>query len=289
MGIATYIAPLVLGLIMFGLGLGLTANDFIRVIQQPKNFVVGFICQLIILPIVALFLILIFRNFLDLSLELALGVMIIASVPGGVTTNVMTKFAKGDVGLSISLTAVISLISVITVPFIILNSAKMLGISIISEEITMGKIAVQMAAIVTIPVILGMIVRKYAEKFITSNISIVEKTTSILFLIIFIGVWIEERDNILRYVKEAGVITLVLNIAMMIIAYYIAKSFTTGMKQRKTISIECGLQNGTLALAVAKMIFNDEMLNLVIVPTATYALIMYITGFALIFMLRKFN
>ena len=289
MGIATYIAPLVLGLIMFGLGLGLTANDFIRVIQQPKNFVVGFICQLIILPIVALFLILIFRNFLDLSLELALGVMIIASVPGGVTTNVMTKFAKGDVGLSISLTAVISLISVITVPFIILNSAKMLGISIISEEITMGKIAVQMAAIVTIPVILGMIVRKYAEKFITSNISIVEKTTSILFLIIFIGVWIEERDNILRYVKEAGVITLVLNIAMMIIAYYIAKSLTTGMKQRKTISIECGLQNGTLALAVAKMIFNDEMLNLVIVPTATYALIMYITGFALIFMLRKFN
>ena len=289
MGIATYIAPIVLGLIMFGLGLGLTANDFIRVIQQPKNFVVGFICQLIILPVVALILVLIFRNYIDLSIELALGVMIIASVPGGVTTNVMTKFAKGDVGLSISLTAVISLISIITVPFIILNSAKMLGISIISEEITMGKIAVQMAAIVTIPVILGMIVRKYAEKFITSNISIVEKTTSILFLIIFIGVWIEERDNILRYVKEAGVITLVLNIAMMIIAYYIAKSFTTGMKQRKTISIECGLQNGTLALAVAKMIFNDEMLNLVIVPTATYALIMYITGFALIFMLRKFN
>ena len=289
MGIATYIAPIVLGLIMFGLGLGLTTNDFIRVIQQPKNFVVGFVCQLIILPVVALILVLIFRNYIDLSIELALGVMIIASVPGGVTTNVMTKFAKGDVGLSISLTAVISLISIITVPFIILNSAKMLGISIISEEITMGKIAVQMAAIVTIPVILGMIVRKYAEKFITSNISAVEKTTSVLFLIIFIGVWIEERDNILRYIKEAGLVTLILNIAMMIIAYYIAKSFTTGMKQRKTISIECGLQNGTLALAVAKMIFNDELLNLVIVPTATYALIMYITGFALIFILRKFN
>jgi len=289
MGIATYIAPIVLGLIMFGLGLGLTANDFIRVIQQPKNFVVGFICQLIILPVVALILVLIFRNYIELSIELALGVMIIASVPGGVTTNVMTKFAKGDVGLSISLTAVISLISIITVPFIILNSSKMLGISIISEEITMGKIAVQMAAIVTIPVILGMIVRKYAEKFITSNISAVEKTTSVLFLIIFIGVWIEERDNILRYIKEAGLVTLILNIAMMIIAYYIAKRFTTGMKQRKTISIECGLQNGTLALAVAKMIFNDEMLNLVIVPTATYALIMYITGFALIFILRKFN
>lgn len=289
MGIATNIAPIILGLIMFGLGLGLQTKDFLRVINHPKNFIVGFICQLILLPIVAWILILIFRNFIDLSLELALGVMIIASVPGGVTTNVMTKFAKGDVGLSISLTAVISLISIISVPFIIFNSAKMLGIQNISEEITMSKIAIQMAAIVTIPVILGMIVRKFAEEFVTSKVTTVERTTSILFIIFFIGVWLEEKDNLLRYIQEAGLVTLILNVVMMIIAYYIAKFFTTGMKQRKTISIECGLQNGTLAIAVAKMIFDEEMLNLVIVPTATYALIMYITGFALIFILRRSN
>ena len=289
MGIATNIAPIILGLIMFGLGLGLQAKDFLRVINHPKNFIVGFICQLILLPVVAWILILIFRNSMDLSLELALGVMIIASVPGGVTTNVMTKFAKGDVGLSISLTAVISLISIISVPFIIFNSAKMLGIQNISEEITMSKIAIQMAAIVTVPVLFGMIVRKFAEEFVTSKVTIIERTTSILFIIFFIGVWLEEKDSILRYIKEAGLVTLILNVVMMIIAYYIAKFFTTGMKQRKTISIECGLQNGTLALAVAKMIFDKEMLNLVIVPTATYALIMYITGFALIFILRRSN
>ena len=289
MGIATNIAPIILGLIMFGLGLGLQAKDFLRVINHPKNFIVGFICQLILLPVVAWILILIFRNSMDLSLELALGVMIIASVPGGVTTNVMTKFAKGDVGLSISLTAVISLISIISVPFIIFNSAKMLGIQNISEEITMTKIAIQMAAIVTVPVLFGMIVRKFAEEFVTSKVTIIERTTSILFIIFFIGVWLEEKDSILRYIKEAGLVTLILNVVMMIIAYYIAKFFTTGMKQRKTISIECGLQNGTLALAVAKMIFDEEMLNLVIVPTATYALIMYITGFALIFILRRSN
>jgi len=289
MEIATKIAPIVLALIMFGLGLGLTTKDFSRVINHPKDFIVGFICQLIILPIVAWILIMIFRTSLELSIELALGVMIIAAAPGGVTTNVMTKFAKGDVGLSISLTAIVSLISIISVPFIIFQSAKMLGVSNISEEIKMGMIALKMAGIVTVPVILGMILRKYAEKFVVSKISIVEKITGILFLIFFVGIWIEERENILKYIKEAGLVTLMLNVIMMFIAYYIAKIFTTGIKQRKTISIECGLQNGTLAVAVAKLIFDKGMLDLVIVPTATYALIMYITGFIFIYILRKSN
>jgi len=289
MEIATKIAPIVLALIMFGLGLGLTTKDFARVINHPKDFIVGFICQLIILPIVAWILILIFRTPLELSIELALGVMIIAAVPGGVTTNVMTKFAKGDVGLSISLTAIVSLLSIISVPFIIFQSAKMLGISNISEEITMWSIALQMTGIVTVPVISGMIVRKFAEKFVVSKVSIVEKITGILFLIFFVGIWIEEKENILKYIKEAGLVTLMLNVVMMFIAYYIAKIFTTGIKQRKTISIECGLQNGTLAVAVAKLIFDKEMLDKVIVPTATYALLMYITGFIFIYILRKSN
>ena len=289
MEIATKIIPLVLALIMLGLGLGLTTRDFLRVINNPRDFFVGFICQLIILPIVAWILIMIFKTPLELSIELALGVMIIAAAPGGVTTNVMTKFAKGDVGLSISLTAIISLISIISVPFIIFQSAKILGISNISEEITMGKIALEMAGIVTVPVILGMIIRKYAEKFVVSKISIIEKITGILFLILFVGIWIEERENILSYIKQAGLITLILNVVMMFIAYYLAKFFATGIKQRKTISIECGLQNGTLALAVAKMIFeeNEKMFEVVIVPTATYALLMYITAFIFMYIVRN--
>ena len=280
MEIVTKIAPLALAFIMLGLGLGLTTKDFLRVINNPRDFAVGFICQLIILPIVAYILVFIFR----LPVELALGVMIIAAAPGGVTTNVMTKFAKGDVALSISLTAVISLISIISVPFIILQSAKLLGFSNISEEITMTGIAIKMAGVVVIPVILGMIIRNFAENFISSKISIIEKITGILFIIVFSAIWIEERENIFSYLAQAGLIALILNVTMMFIAYYIAKFFATGVEQRKCISIECGLQNGTLAVFVATQIFNDVIY---IVPTAAYALIMYITAFIFMYIVRN--
>ena len=260
--------------------MGLTVRDFLRVINNPKDFIVGLICQLILLPIIAYILIII----LGTPVELALGVMIIAAAPGGVTTNVLTKFAKGDVALSISLTAVISLISIISVPFIIFQSAKLLGISNISEEITMTGIAIKMAGVVTVPVILGMIIRKFAERFISSNISIIEKITAFLFLIVFSAIWIEERENIFSYLAQAGLVTLLLNVVMMIIAYYIAKSFATGIEQRRCIAIECGLQNGTLAVFVATQIFSDIVY---IVPTAAYALIMYITAFIFMYIVRN--
>ena len=280
MEVVTKIAPIALALIMLGLGMGLTVRDFLRVINNPKDFIVGLICQLILLPIIAYILIITLRT----PVELALGVMIIAAAPGGVTTNVLTKFAKGDVALSISLTAVISLISIISVPFIIFQSAKLLGISNISEEITMTGIAIKMAGVVTVPVILGMIIRKFAERFISSNISIIEKITAFLFLIVFSAIWIEERENIFSYLAQAGLVTLLLNVVMMIIAYYIAKSFATGIEQRRCIAIECGLQNGTLAVFVATQIFSDIVY---IVPTAAYALIMYITAFIFMYIVRN--
>ena len=280
MEVVTKIAPLALALIMLGLGLGLTTNDFKRVVSNPKDFTVGLICQLIILPIVAYILIIVLRT----PAELALGVMIIAAAPGGVTTNVMTKFAKGDVALSISLTAIISLISIFSVPFIIFTSAKLIGISNISEQITMTGIAVKMAGVVTIPVILGMVIRKFVENFIVSKISIIEKITGILFIVVFASIWIEERQNIFSYLGQAGLVTLLLNIIMMTIAYYIARSFATGVEQRKCIAIECGLQNGTLAVFVATQIFSEIVY---IVPTAAYALIMYITAFIFMFFVRK--
>ena len=282
MEIVTKIAPIALALIMLGLGLGLTGRDFLRVINNPKDFVIGFVCQLLLLPIVAYILILI----LNLPVEIALGIMIIAAAPGGVTTNVMTKFANGDVALSISLTAIISLISIISVPFIILKSADLLGVTNISADITMTAITLKMALVVTVPVILGMIIRKFADNLISSNISIVNKITTALFVIVFAAIWIEERENIFNYLKQAGFAVLVLNVVMMILAYYIAKFFATGMKQRKCIAIECGLQNGTLAVFVATQMFNDITY---MIPTAAYALIMYLTGFVLIFILRRSN
>ena len=282
MEIVTKIAPIALALIMLGLGLGLTTKDFTRVIRNPKDFIIGLICQLILLPIIAYILILVFKT----PIEIALGVMIIAAAPGGVTSNVMTKFAKGDVALSVSLTAIISLISIISVPLIVFNSANFLGVSNISQEITLTGVALKMAGVVTVPVIIGMIIRRFSEKFISSNINIIEKITGILFLIVFAAIWIEERENIVSYLAQAGIIVLTLNIVMMLIAYFVAKSFATGIKQIKCIALECGLQNGTLAVFVATQIFSEITY---IIPTAAYALIMYITGFIFMYILRKSN
>ena len=283
MEIVTKIAPIILALIMLGLGLGLKLEDFGRVLKTPKDFIVGFISQLIILPIVAYILILIFRA----PPEIAIGVMIIAAAPGGVTSNIMTKFADGDVALSISLTAVISLLSIITVPLIIFTSADFLGITEISQNISMTGIALKMFLVVTVPVILGMIIRKVAENFIASKVGIFNKLNIVLFVIFFFAAFYEEKDNLISFIMQAGLITLILNVSMMVIAYYIAKAFASGVKQMRCIALECGLQNGTLAIFVSTQIFGTDILYAI--PTAAYALIMYITGFIFIFILRKFN
>ena len=282
MEIVTKIAPIALALIMLGLGLGLTVKDFKRVLTTPKDFLVGIVCQLILLPIIAYLIILVLR----LPIEIALGLMIIASAPGGVTSNVLTKFANGDVALSISLTAVGSLISIISVPFIVFTSADLLNVTEMSKEITMTGIAIKMALVVTVPVIFGMIIRFFADNFISSNLKMINKITGLLFIIVFIAVWVEERENIFSYLAQAGTAVLALNIIMMILAFYIAKFFASGIPQKKCISLECGLQNGTLAVFVATQIFDNAAY---VVPTAAYALIMYITGFIFIYLLRDKN
>ena len=281
MEIVTKIAPICLALIMLGLGLGLSVKDFTRILRVPKDFFVGFFSQLVILPIVALGVALI----LDLSAPIAVGLMIIAAAPGGVTSNVLTKFANGDVALSISLTAVVSLISIVSVPFVVITSADILGVTI-SSNISMTGIALKMALVVTVPVIIGMVIRGFAENFILSKINIINKITGWLFVIVFAAIWIEEKDNILNYLAQAGLAVLILNVTMMLIAYFIAKKFVSGIAQQKCIALECGLQNGTLAVFVATLMFDDIAY---IIPTAAYALIMYITGFIFIYILRKSN
>ena len=281
MEIVTKIAPICLALIMLGLGLGLSVKDFIRVLRFPKDFFVGFFSQLVILPIVALGVALI----LDLPAPIAVGLMIIAAAPGGVTSNVLTKFANGDVALSISLTAVVSLISIISVPFIIVTSADLLGV-VISTSISMTGIALKMSLVVTVPVIIGMVIRGFAENFILSKFNIINKITGWLFVVVFAAIWIEEKDNILTYLIEAGLAVLTLNVVMMTLAYIVAKKFVSGIPQQKCITLECGLQNGTLAVFVATLIFDDIAYMM---PTAAYALTMYITGFIFIYISRKSN
>ena len=282
MEIVTKIAPIALALIMLALGLGLTGQDFLRVLKQPKDFIVGLICQLILLPVIAFVLIKIFNT----PLELALGVMIIAAAPGGVTSNVLTKFANGDVALSVSLTAIISLISIISVPFIVFMSADLLEISNISKEISMIGISMKMFLVVTLPVLLGMAIRKFATNFITSKTQMIQRISIILFVIVFAAIWVEEWENIISYIAQAGAITLVLNIVMMIVGYYVAKFLASGVAQRKCISLECGLQNGTLAVFVASQLFSDITF---LIPTAAYALIMFLTSIIFVLLVRKIS
>jgi len=281
MEIVTKIAPICLALIMLGLGLGLSVKDFTRILRVPKDFFVGFFSQLVILPIVALGIALI----LNLPAPIAVGLMIIAAAPGGVTSNVLTKFANGDVALSISLTAIVSLISIVSVPFVVITSADILGVTI-SSNISMTGIALKMALVVTVPVVIGMIIRGLAENFISSKINIINKITGWLFIIVFAAIWIEEKDNILNYLAQAGLAVLILNVVMMTLAYFIAKKFVSGIAQQKCVALECGLQNGTLAVFVATLMFDDIAY---MIPTAAYALIMYITGFIFIYILRKSN
>jgi len=280
MEIVTKVAPIALAILMLGLGLGLTANDFLRIAKQRKDFIIGLICQLVILPIIAFALIKILRT----PLELAIGVMLIAAAPGGVTSNVLTKFAKGDVALSVSLTAIISLISIISVPFIVFQSAKILNVNYISNDISMTSIALKMFFIVTIPILIGMLIRKFANNFIITKTLIIQRISIILFVIVFAAIWIEEWDNIVSFISRAGTVALALNLIMMIIGYYIAKTFASGIEQRKAISLECGLQNGTLAVVVAGQIFDDIVY---LVPTAAYALIMMATSIIFVFIVRK--
>ena len=282
MEVVTKIAPIALALIMLTLGLGLTTSDFTRVIKRPKDFLVGLICQVILLPLIAFVLI----KILNVQPALALGVMIIAAAPGGVTSNILTKFANGDVALSVSLTAIISLLSILTVPFIVIQSADLLNINYITQQISMSGISIKMFLVVTLPVLIGMLIRKLANEFIITRTALIEKISLILFIVVFISIWIEEWENIITYLSRAGIITLILNMTMMTLGFYIAKIFASGIAQRKCISLECGLQNGTLAVFVSTQLFDDVIY---LIPTASYALIMFVTSIIFVLLLGKVN
>ncbi len=281
MGIVTTIAPIALALIMLALGASLTLKDFTRVFQNPKEFFVGLICQLVVLPIIGYLLIIILKT----PIELALGVMLIASAPGGVTSNVLTKFADGDVALSISLTAFTSLISIVSVPYIVFLSIDLFDITYVEKEVSMLGISLKMFFVVTVPVIIGMITRKILNDFIENNMKYIEKISIGLFCIVFIAIYIEEWDSIMMFMTTAGTISLILNISMMVIGFFVAKFFASGVAQQRCISLECGLQNGTLAVFVGTQLFGQNMTYMV--PTAAYALIMMATSVIFVLFLRK--
>jgi len=274
--ITDVVLPIALAFIMFSLGLGLSLNDFTRIFAKPKEFFIGFFSQLFILPIVALILVYIW----PLAPEIAIGVMILAAAPGGATSNILTSFAKGDVALSISLTAVISILSVITIPLILGISLSLLGTNLANQGTSLMDIAVKMFLIVTVPVLLGMMLSRILNSF--ENFA--KKISTVLFFLVLLGAILAERENVVSYFAQAGLITLILNVLMMLIAFYLSKSLIANASQQRAITLECGLQNGTLAIVVANVFFDG---GAYLIPAATYSLIMYATALPYIYYLRR--
>ena len=281
MGIVTdVILPLALAFIMFALGLGLTVVDFIRVAKRPRDFIVGALSQIVLLPLVAFLLVSIW----PLHPELALGVMIIAAAPGGVTSNLLTAFGRGDVALSISMTAIVSLLSVVTIPAVVVFAHGQLIGGEAQSDISVTRTALSIFAIVTVPVVLGLLVRRYAAAFAVRFEPTARGISAVLFVLVLAGAIIQERANVFDYFAQAGLVTLVLNVVMMALAYGVAAILASGERQRIAISLECGLQNGTLAIAVAALLFGG---GLAVIPAATYSLIMFATALIFIAILRR--
>ena len=278
--ITDVILPLALAFIMFTLGLGLSISDFSNVFKKPKNFLIGLVSQLIFLPIVGLILVIIW----PLPIEIAIGVMLIAAAPGGVTSNILTFFARGDVALSVSLTAVMSLLSAVSVPIVLAISIGLIGDSSLPESISLTGIALSMFLIVTLPVLLGMGVRSFFNSLTLKIEKSARFISTLLFVLVLLGAILAERENVVSYFAQTGLVVLVLNILMMLIAFYWSGFFGTGISQKKAIAIECGLQNGTLAIFVGTTVFGG---GLYIIPAATYSLIMYLTSLLFIYFIKN--
>lgn len=281
MGLVTdVVLPVALAFIMFALGLGLTVGDFARVARQWRDFAVGALSQVVLLPLVAFALV----SLWPLPPELALGVMIIAAAPGGVTSNILTAFGRGDVALSISLTATISLLSVVTIPLVVAFSAAWLLGGEAGAGVSVAGTAIGVFVIVTVPVLLGLAARRFAARFAARFEPQARRISALLFVLVLAGAIYQERDNVIDYFARAGLVTLALNLAMMALAFLLAAAFASGPRQRIAIAIECGLQNGTLAIAVATLLFGG---GAAVVPAATYSLIMFATALLFVALLRR--
>ncbi len=264
--------PMLLFIIMFGMGLSLHIADFTRVLREPKAVLIGISAQLIILPLVAFMIALAFK----LPPELAVGLMIISFAPGGTTSNVFTNLAKGDVALSISLTAIISLVTPFTIPlFLLLAMQYFLGYESV-VEIPFIKTMMQLLLITVLPVIIGMTIL-YKWQKIAEKIEPLIRLFSIIFLFfIVVAIVMKNSSEILEFFMQTGAATLTLNILVLGLGYVLAKLFKLPKKQAISIGYEVGIQNAPLALIISGTIIGNSIM---MIPALTYGLLMLITGF----------
>lgn len=262
--------PLALFIIMLGMGLGLTLKDFQRIADEPKGVIIGLMAQLVILPMIGFLL----AGLFSLRPELAVGVIILAACPGGPTSNLMTYLAKGNVALSITLTAISSLITVVTIPLIINRAMQLFLGEDTALQLPFLKTVLQIAVITLIPVAIGMVLKDRAPK-LSVKMERWVKWLSLLFLgVIIFGLLVKERANVGDFFLQVGWVTMALLVLAMMIGYAIAALAQLDNRSTTAITIEVGLQNGTLAIAIAS---SPAFLNApgMAIPAAIYSLLMF--------------
>jgi len=275
--------PISLVFIMFTLGLGLTILDFKNVFDEPKAFILGITNQMIILPLVAFFVIFIFA----LSGEIAVGMIILACCPGGVTSNMVTKLAKGDTALSISYTAVVSIITVITLPLIVGFSVQhFMGSN--APPISILSLGLIMFIITTIPVCLGLYVNMKYHNIANSFIPIANKISTLLFVIIVAGALASEWKTFINNLNILGPSIITLIIIMLLIGYNSAKWFNLNKSKAITIAIESGIQNATVGITIGNIILNQGTgISILSLPSGVYGILMYMVCLPFIFLFLK--
>ena len=273
--------PLSLAIIMLGMGITLIITDFTRIIKYPRAILIGLTNQLIFLPIIGFSLAIVF----NLNPVMAVGLMILASCPGGPTSNLITQVCKGNIALSVTLTAVASILSILTIPFILSYALEYFGSNTdVTIKLPIIDTILQIMVITVIPISIGMLIRKHKTNFAKRMEKPMRTASTIIFILVFIAVLAANADKLIDGMKEAGLVTLALNIATMGVGYLTARLFKLSLKNTISITIESGIQNGTLALVIATSILNNIEMG---IPIGTYAIWMFLTAGILMWQLGK--
>lgn len=270
--------PLAIGIIMMGLGLTLTIDDFKRVVVYPKAVLVGLFCQMLLLPVVCF---LIAKGF-SLSPELAVGLMLLSAAPGGATANLYSHLAKGDVALNVTLTAVNSVLSLVTLPFIVNFSINYFMAADLAVTMQFSKI-IEVCLIVIIPVSIGMLIR---SKYVATALKMdkpVKVLSAVFLVMIIVMAIVKEKANIVAYFQEVGLAALSFNLISMLAGYFIPLWLRVGKKQAVAIGMEIGIHNGTLAIYIALTLLGNSTMS---IPPAIYSLIMFFTAAAFGFLVN---
>ncbi len=275
--------PLSLAIIMLSLGLSLTFDDFARVARRGRAFLIGAVSQVIALPVIAFLALLVF----PLPPELAVGVMLLSFCPGGVTSNILSKLAKGDVALSVSLTAVISLLSIVTVPLLAAWSvAHFMGED--APDVNITSLAFAMFLITTLPVLIGVMIRHFATSFAMRIETGVSKLATGLFVLIVLAALAANWDVFVENVTALGTILITLNVVLLIVGYLFGVFGGLTGNECKTLSIETGIQNSTLGITLAGLIAGStEGLSAFALPAGVYGITMYAVGLPFILWARR--